>query len=533
MMRRVFVVWVLILVLTMPLLAQDEAPSPFITQTFFADGVEILTIYPIADNENRILHIYDAGEWLHLPYPDDVTGFEGRRIQDNFAPFLVTNEEYGWFVLDDEDRAWYIRRDGSFNKYQFRCYPDWRELYDYMESGGKLAWIYTYLGNTPFLCNMTTYEVSPVIPENLVWGAGDFDTTNPPEPSPDGRYLVLLGYINDINSPHDYRIYSYEIATQTFRLLGDIGGGSEELVNIGMWLSDTSITFSTDGMPEWSVVRYYTADVTQINSLERLSSSLRFGVPYNQESQNFERVPSDFDDGSNIGPCYISIYNETESATYYTGNLCDRGFIIPSDDDERLYRSVTPYASIVRLNLTTGESHNLFIGEVEKILSVSPQGGYALIQLGRNGVVDIGSDPFDSERPYRFVDFSDTLTTYVLRLSDGHLITSVPYDAKWLSDTYLYTQNQLLVLGEGEVEIIDLDGTVIDKLVNGEQLAIHTNQDEFALYTALNGAITPIIPDLKGYTVSLYEREQGILSLSLNHPEESSPNFILNIRLPD
>ncbi|HRF99313.1 MAG TPA: hypothetical protein PLZ51_29070, partial [Aggregatilineales bacterium] len=77
MMRRVFVVWVLILVLTMPLLAQDEAPSPFITQSFFADGVEILHIYPIADNENRILHIYDAGEWLHLPYPEAVTTLDG------------------------------------------------------------------------------------------------------------------------------------------------------------------------------------------------------------------------------------------------------------------------------------------------------------------------------------------------------------------------------------------------------------------------------------------------------------------------
>lgn len=145
------------------------------------------------------------------------------------------------------------------------------------------------------------------------------------------------------------------------------------------------------------------------------------------------------------------------------------------------------------------------------------------------------SDPFSPyiDRPYRFIDFFDTLTTYVLRLSDGYLITSVPHDTRWLSDTYLYTHNQLLALGETGIEAIALDGTVIDKLANGEQLAIRTNQDEFILYTASDGTITPIIPDLHGYDVSFYEREQGILSLSLNHPEQTSPDFIMKIRLPD
>lgn len=378
-----FLVLMLIILVVMPALAQDEPDFTFITQSFFSDGVEIIEIYPIADNENRVLHIYDTGEWLHLPYPDEIETLDGTYRTDAYnTPYLVSYGD-GWLVLSRQDKAWRVYRDGRFYEHTFRCNPNWREIYNYMSSGGEIAWIYTYLGDTDFLCNMTTNEISSKLPEEDSWGPINFDFQVPVEESPDGRYLILLADVyGSMNSTYRYHAYSYDTQTQIFRFLGGFGESSEELVGVGIWLSDTVVTFSTDGMPEWSVVRYYTADVTQTDSLERLSSSLRFGVPYNQQSQNFERVPSDFDDGPNIGPCYIQIYNETESATYYTGNLCDRGFIIPSNDNERLYRSVTPYASIVRLNLTTQERHTIFVGEVEEIVTVSPQGEYALIRLG-------------------------------------------------------------------------------------------------------------------------------------------------------
>jgi len=532
-MPKFFILIIVFFFASILILAQDEPDFPFITQSFFSDGVEILEIYPIADVENRMLHIYDNEQWLHLPYPDEIEILDGTYLSDSYyTPYSVSYGN-GWLVSSGYDKAWRVYRDGRFYEHTFRCNPSWREINNYMRSNGQIAWIYTYLGDTEFLCNMTTNEISPELPEEDSWGPVNFDFQVPIEESTDGRYLVLLADVyGSMNSIYRYHAYSYDTQTQIFRFLGGFGQSSEELVGVGVWLSDTVITFSTDGMPEWSVVRYYTADVTQTDSLDQLSSSLRFGIPYNQQSQNFERVPSDFDDGPNIGPCYIQIYNETESVRYYTGNLCDTGLVIPSDDNEKLYRSVTPYASIVRLNLTTKERRTVFIGEVEEIVAVSPQGEYALIRLGQNGVVDILSDPF-MERPYRFIDFFDTFTTYILRLSDGNLIASVPSDSKWLSDTYLYTQNQIIYLSEVGAESLELDGVVIDKLLNGEQLAIHTNQDEFVLYTASDGAITPIIPNLHGYDVEFYEREQGVLSLSLNNPEQGSPNFVLKIRLPD
>lgn len=531
-----FFVFMLTIFVVMPTTAQNRPESRFITQSFFSDGVEIITIYPIADNQKRLLHIYDDGDWLHLSYPDAIETLWGKSVRDVYIPYFIPDES-GWIVLTHQNIAWRVYKDGSFSEHYFPCNPDQHEIYNYMYSGGEIAWIYTYVDGKHVVCNMTTNEISPELPAEDSWGPMNFEFQVPIAKSANGRYLILLAnahYTGVTEGRNRFHAYSYDTQMQIFRFLGSFGRSNEELVNVGMWLSDTVITFSTDGMPEWSVIRYYTADVTQNNSLELLSSSL-VSLSYNQQNQNFEQMPSDFHDGVNIGPCYIQIYHVIEHTTYtyYTGNLCDRGFIIPSNNNERLYRSVIPYASIVRLNLTTGERHNIFIGEVEEILSVSPQGAYALINLGRNGVVDINSDPFDPKNPYRFIDFSDTFTTYILQLSDGYLLTSVPHDAKWLSDNYLYTQNRLLVLHETQIETIPLDGTVIDKLANGEQLAIQTNNDEFILYTASNGTITPIIPDLKGYTIHFYEPERNVLLLSLNHSEETLPDFSVRIRLPD
>ncbi|MCL4252829.1 MAG: hypothetical protein KJ043_03505, partial [Anaerolineae bacterium] len=162
-MRR-FLAFLLIILAVMPILAQDEPDFPFITQSFFSDGVEIIEIYPIADNENRVLHIYDTGEWLHLPYPDEIETLDGTYRTDAYnTPYLVSYGD-GWLVLSDLDKAWRVYRDGRFYEHTFRCNPNWREIYNYMRSGGEIAWIYTYLGDTDFLCNMTTNEISPELP---------------------------------------------------------------------------------------------------------------------------------------------------------------------------------------------------------------------------------------------------------------------------------------------------------------------------------------------------------------------------------
>jgi hypothetical protein len=186
------------------------------------------------------------------------------------------------------------------------------------------------------------------------------------------------------------------------------------------------------------------------------------------------------------------------SVTYPMSTLCDYGVVIPDGTGDRLYQAMYPSAGLVRYNHVTGERHHIFVGEVERLGSVSPRGTYARIGLGGSGIIDKiqdSSDDFDDPKDWPLV----------IRLSDGAFMGYVPSDAIWLSDQHLWYDRTLYTITSHGItrSPMHVDSEVLLSQPETGHMIVRTKAGEYGLYSLFEQRMTPLFTYRGPYKVKI------------------------------
>ena len=430
------IVAVLISLLVMGSVLAQDTTSNF--DEFQFQHVAVIRAYPAVDNNGRRVVFYSENEQITVDFPAGLT----RAIVIAEIPLLtLPNPESSFilleFVAEPQGYRTWIADSTSRTIKPVETPCPINDL-SYEEQ-----WVYLSLGDQTFLCNKITGVMSPPLPDNLEWGYTGYGSVDVPDMSPDGRFVLLRGAF-DLGNRYGWRVYSYEVGSQTFRTLGELGGFGEPQVRFLAWLTPTQFVMLADDMPEWSSRNFHLGDASKQDSLHFALSKLRFLPRIVPDPLSFEDMQAVFHDGPTPGPCFLEVYDVAtrRAATYDTGSLCEYGVIIPDGSGDRLYRAVYPEAALVRFNHVTGTRRNLFAGEIEAIGAVSPDGQLVQIALGNNGIVDSDQDP-DANFGYAIEPTEYTL----MDLNNGTFLGRVPASATWLSPTQLFDETESLQCG--------------------------------------------------------------------------------------
>ena len=541
--RQIVLLFTVCMLCASPVLAQSGDSWPPHPEDLFAAGVEVHTVQPIVDNEDRTLSLWKDDDWDVFLYPDD-----SARIMQNA---IYQRPDSTWLIIEQkEDHSYHTWQldplSGAFELIPALCDSD-----DYLNNityRGPTSydhiWVYFSDSEHTQLCSPVTGHASSPLPSEPIWGIGHWDWQSIlPAPSPDGTRLILMGLVDP---PEEktwgvyYAVYSYEIATDTLLYLGTVG--DQTLVDFGKWVDNTHFTITVTDMPEWSGCQIYVGDATQPESIEFAAGMLRFYPQVLLDPPIVQKMDAVMKDGANPSPCWLGIYDFQTMAynTYDTGDLCEYGVRIPDGSGDRLYRS----GGVVRFNPITGHRRGLFTGEIEHIHSLSPGGSYAVIGFGNNRVVDVGVDP--NSRPDHSDYYSDpeafidmvVISYVIMDLTNGTLIERFPEHGTWFTDNMLLVTppdapHQLVTLNETGITETSLPGLVQLALPERSQLLLENAAGGVDLYTVATQEMQPIINPLNDelFLRSIRQVENLIQVEVAQTPD--GPTSIWYIRLPE
>ncbi len=486
----------------------------------FTEAAQVVKVHPVVDNEKRTLSIYEEGEWITLPYPDALTQIRETQDRDSSIVYPLIAQRPGGIYLFPE------RVDATYSYRVWRYFPELDGLYtvdspchadDFSLTN---PWVYSSIGNKTYLCNWITGETSPELPNDPAWGASRFSSVDQPDLSPDGRYLLLSAY---------RQFYSYNFEDQQVRFMGEITGRFDN-VGFSEWLTPTIFAVGASDMPEWSVRNVYVGDVEIINSLQFAINMLRFSPTPLYYPLGYQVMDAVMHDGPTSGPCFVEFHDLAKRYTtrYDTGSLCEYGIPIPDGSGDQLYRATYPGGVVVRYNFLTGTRRNLYVGEVESLGPIAPDGQLGLIALDDSGVVET-----DQDADMNFGTALEPVEYVVMNLNDGQILGRVPANVKWLNSRTLYNQEQIYRINLGnEVYSQGLPGTVLTVGQQDEQpyLVLKSADNELRLYDVSSTAVETIGVIPPGYDIIAEYRPEGILRLMLyGAVEEGLPKLVFDL----
>lgn len=506
--------------------AQDAPPLP---DDIFDDAVEILEVYPVADNAERTLSIYNEDGWLTLPYPEylsEIAVYPDYEL--NVTRSRITPLPDGQYFIQEP-----IEDSYSYTLWAF--HPAYQGLYT-IETPPCNAekynvdnpWVYVTLGSETFVCNWITGEISPPLADGAGWGATGYASVAQPTRSPDGRYLILRSAFENASiTRYDARIYSYEIATETFRVIGDIPE-SYEKVGFAGWLTPTIFSIGQSEMPEWSTRNLYVGHADEVNSLHFAINKLRFYPRIMSDPPGLQVMDADMEDGATPGPCFLEVYDAAsrEINRYDTGALCEYGIAIPDGSGDQLFRAVYPDAAVVRYNVYTGVRRSLFTGEIEVLGAVSPDGRRAIIALGQNGIIDIGQDANEIDVTQALEAMP--LSYVVMDLTDGTIAGRVTAEAEWLTGSHLYDPTQLYSITDAGITPAPLPGQLVLALETGK-LLLKPDGQTLALYDPTADSLAPVAAIPTGYEVSAIYRDADVIQILFHSAGSGQPLLTFDV----
>jgi hypothetical protein len=564
-MRRLVMLFsVVVLIGTGLAYAQTGNTWPPRPEDLFAPGIEVVSVDPVADNEARILYLYEADGWHAYPYPPDfnIVGVRDDYYGNFGGPRVYRRPDGKWLVFEQDAEMWYRYNtwlldpnDGAFTRLDPPCGVD-RELSDLDQSvlSDALdiipitrAWVFTWDGAHFRLCSILTEQRSEPLPNDVVH-MGSWSTAVLPRVTPDGTRAVFMTYEHSQGYVGQYHFYSYNLHTDELLELGTVQPWpGENEVSIDGWLDDSHFVFTVTAMPEWSGRNLFVGDAAQSDSIGFAASMLRFWPRVITDPPSIEAMDAEMEDGPSTGPCFLQYYDALtrERVLYDTGDLCEYGRPIPDGTGDRLYRGIFPRMTLVRYNLETGARSNLFTGEIEWVGAVSPGGHYAMLGLGNNGIVDMGQDPDPNAMGgcSLFRNLADCLVAYVrsyliVDLRTGELISEVPPAGSWFTDTTLLVTPsdeppRLVYLQREEKREQTLPGEVLLPLPERGQILLQGPDGSIDLYTATTGQTMPVMGAAEGVDITNNAREDGTLLVTIRRPvEPDSARVRWTIRLP-
>jgi|GEM_PF-5268104 len=386
--------------------AQEEAAWPPAPEMIFASNVEVIDIRPevevINDEALRRISIFDetTEQWRDFDYPANAERIYHPRVRPD-GMIVISFIQY---ASEHRERSTeYLLLNpvtGDYSSLEFVC--------DGQPQGVPLpeTWRYYYnpADGQPYLCSIETGELRGPLPDHAQW-ANEFGYGNRPALSPDGQWLVLMNVSFDV--------YSYNLATDNLLSLGEIPynqwGISAPYVS--NWVSNTQAAIYYSTGPESIPDDFYVFDVTQEGSLQFAERGWVY--TFYEDPSRYEYVMTDefFRDKTGSAPtehidCSFMLYDAQGLRTYELGYDCGAWAYEPMaqclsvfryrsdsiDRDGYLYlrfdSNPAQTSTLVHIDLETDEFSELAIGEIESVISVSPDGRYVALILDDNGQID-------------------------------------------------------------------------------------------------------------------------------------------------
>lgn len=510
---------IFLLMLLSQFVAAQDTP-PIVHDVVFSDDVEFVSREPIVDNVNRKLSLFYNDAWITIPYPDALGGVSIIERRSEAIYWLFTGAAL-WEADALTKTLAPIQspcaNEDSTIEWDAPYWGGWLQEYDL-----RTNWVYTRRGNDLFFCHLWTGELSAPLPPEFTHDYLSYDQAV--FLSPDARFLIGLVEKNY----HNIRVYSYEIATHTFRRIGDTGMLPVPHINVRRWLDNTKFMLIADDSHEWSWRYAYVGDITQPNSLHFAAEQYRYSPRIVAEEATIETMTGFTGEGfmrEADGPdsCLLRVYDITTQAVtkYSIKDLCEFGLLIPDGSGDRLYRRVLPdgkNAELVRINHVTGTSKRLFVGEVELLGDwngndlISPDGHYALIEIDDSGAINM---------PQGWMNFTaryyQPKKYHILDLTDGTLHGMIPYSSyiSWWSNTQLIdydynSESPMLFLIEDDVITMPIPaGYIMATDPTTQRLFLHTETNGILIYDVAAQTITPFITDLGFYRVDIQPSQNG------------------------
>lgn len=519
---------VLLALVIAPLLvqAQDATEWPPDPETIFAPGVEVVevkAIKPFADNQNRVLYIYEGQSqiWRVYPFPPEIGAirfiYDYGREDGKLGVGTDVNFD-NWLVEPDT---------GEFVRLPNLCkerYPSFDLWVFYIDSPD---------GHT-YLCNTETGRLSSPMPENITISTNDRIFVAP-------DYLSLVFTDRDQYPHNANKFYAYNIHDNQFLVLGTDKGG-EEIKGV-KWIENNHVVIRSGDMPSWGSGNYYIANVNEPQSLTYIqNTSNEYPLYYSDELKRYKWI--DYD----ASGCNLVLFNpiDTSYENYpLDEDLCSLGAEIPAHAGDQLYlvinrdnRFIPISVSLVRYNPFTRERTDLFTGEIELWTQMSPDGKYINLVLDDNGLIDTEADYedydkvsverlshpqlaiFDLERqtivyqipvkwewmPQYFFDWFDSDTSLVVSpaFSDvgGPTSVIVPLGKSYFVQRHLPTYcpdeaiscpDTLISINDDQITETGLPGSVEGFLSESGQLLL--NEQGYQIYNLATGSTAPVFLD--------------------------------------
>jgi hypothetical protein len=534
--------------------AQSGNAWPPQPEDLLAPGIEVVRVEPVADNEARILYLYEAGTWHAYPYPTDFNriGVSDSYYGDVIGPRVYMRPDGTWLVFEQDVDRWYRYNtwrldpdNGTFTRIDPPCGVDQNlsdddrsVIYDVLDiTPISRAWVFTLDGEGIRLCSIVTEQRSDPLPDGVIYVDRRWNSTPVlPDVTPEGDRAVFMTYDDSQRFPHrQYHFYSYNLYTNEVLTLGTVEPDPlDDSIYIGGWLDHTHFAIIVTAMPEWSIRGVYVGDASQPDSVDFAASMLRFWPRVLSDPPSVEALDAEMEDGTSAGPCFLEHYEARtrEHVLYDTGDLCDYGLQIPDGSGDRLYRAIFPPMTATRYNLATGARTNLYTGEIEWVGWVSPGGQYAVMGIGNNGLIDIAQDPNPNFQRCAAYDLIECLNTYVhsyliLDLSTGELVAEFPPSGRWFTDTTLLVTpagdpHQLISLGRGGMQTQTLPGTVLLPLPERGQILLQNADGGVDLYSTITGQVIPIMHAVDNVDIAEGARDDGTLLVTIRRFAESN-----------
>ncbi len=554
---RLLALTVLLSVAFAPLHAQANLPPTLDPTQFLADSVQLVSTKPIlnADDATHTFFYFDGKAWKAYPYPDGLASVDiyGGLFRRSNGTYVASSQGFYAFGKPNPNQIWiFDPRSGTFTSPESAC-----GLLKDLPGEGKWV-LYQSADQAPFqLCFTETGEMKPPFPADVQAGLCN-NWHSPPATSPDGQWVVFADCGFD---PNPDILYAYNVKTDQLIKLGTGPAQDNETVEVDTWVDSTHPVFHIYSARNPAFYSVLIADVTQPNSLRLIVDMLSQWPMYSPDMQSLEWFPNSQAGipGDSSGEfCQLHHFNlktQTLTLSRLIPHVCG-GIPILDGSGDYLYRSVTfpetglpATATLTRYNLQTGKTNDLYIGEIEWLQSVSPDGRYALLILDNNGKIEY---PYDWEPDQYPWDEDSTAWTAIFDLQTRKIV----YQLSNVANTFLGGYPTVDWLGNDQILVTVNEGDVLNHTTSGRIVTLHNpimetgllgqifghynennlllrdqfdNLTQIDLFNISAGRYVPITRAVRSaqYQINLSTQTDGTLELIISDAQQADQRTVL------
>jgi hypothetical protein len=522
--KQLFPLLITLMLLGISSTVQPQTATPLPEpEAIFAEGVKWSPIEPeimstARENfEKPVIEVFDGEVWQEFPYPpgvDEVYGVSQRA--DGIVVALNSREipapKDVWLL--DPETGEYERPPGVCEE---------RIIQAPTEKEGE--WVVIRRNDVErLLCHSWTGEMRDVLPDKLEsWSVF---------PSPDNDYLVLSAF--DFRVSGDFQVFAYNLIDDEMLELGEAERGIDNTVEMCGWVSDTKGILCVQSIHAWSGTPYYTFNVTQPDSLINSFGGWDENIFRNENPPRYLSLDSQ-DYGASITggrgaehiPCSLTVYDAEQLFELEVGYEC-----IPTLLDTFSHAPYVRQGNAIYYLTTASEdatvstlyrydaealvATELFTGEIESVLSASPDGRFVVLLMDDNGLLDF---PWEALAPmccpegtgHTLVIIDNQIRKLVYRSEPIGVYTAA--EVVWLD-------NQTVVISSGHVlntVRVDEEGGIIQFRLPASLRRITFNADASVNTVIDTSAYAPEFntsPD-NGYSI---RTDNTVLDLTNFHP---------------